>query len=244
MLDLAKVRNAYFNPPPDEPGRVLTREELHARYERRRVEGCLRRGGDPEAGRFGRTRLLDRRSGQTAHRFRRAARTRRASSAPAARLVRLSPSTKCLSSARRCRGGPRLLCRARRRSLSGDAATSQRRAARIARFGPRNLRDASGRRCGTSSLASASGISNGFFPEADSPSMKSPEPSTAPIPAAPKSSLGSTSSRFPPASRRMPDYCQRKPRRPSSTTLVTLPIPLGNPSSSIPGDPVAHRDPE
>ncbi len=47
MLDLAKVRHAYFNPPPDDPERALTREELHARYERRRVEGCLRRGGDP-----------------------------------------------------------------------------------------------------------------------------------------------------------------------------------------------------
>ena len=47
MLDLAKVRHAYLNPPPDDPERVLTREELYARYERRRVEGCLRRGGDP-----------------------------------------------------------------------------------------------------------------------------------------------------------------------------------------------------
>ena len=47
MLDLAKVRNAYFDPPPDDLGRALTREELYARYERRRVEGCLRRGGDP-----------------------------------------------------------------------------------------------------------------------------------------------------------------------------------------------------
>ena len=47
MLDLAKVRHAYFHPAPDEPERALTREELYARYERRRVEGCLRRGGDP-----------------------------------------------------------------------------------------------------------------------------------------------------------------------------------------------------
>lgn len=47
MLDLAKVRNAYFDPPPGDPERALTREELYARYERRRVEGCLRRGGDP-----------------------------------------------------------------------------------------------------------------------------------------------------------------------------------------------------
>ena len=47
MLDLAKVRHAYRHPPPDDPTRVLTREELYARYERRRVEGCLRRGGDP-----------------------------------------------------------------------------------------------------------------------------------------------------------------------------------------------------
>ncbi|MYC89474.1 MAG: hypothetical protein F4X22_14750 [Gemmatimonadales bacterium] len=47
MLDLAKVRNAYFDPPPGDPERALTREELYARYERRRVEGCLRRGGNP-----------------------------------------------------------------------------------------------------------------------------------------------------------------------------------------------------
>ena len=47
MLDLAKVRHAYFHPGPDEPERALTREELYARYALRRVEGCLRRGGDP-----------------------------------------------------------------------------------------------------------------------------------------------------------------------------------------------------
>ena len=51
MLDLKKVRDAYFNPPPDDPERAPTREELYARYERRRVEACLRSGGDPrEAG--------------------------------------------------------------------------------------------------------------------------------------------------------------------------------------------------
>ena len=47
MLDLAQVRHAYFHPPPDDPGRPLTREELHARYERQRVERCLMRGGNP-----------------------------------------------------------------------------------------------------------------------------------------------------------------------------------------------------
>ncbi|MDE0179643.1 MAG: hypothetical protein OXP36_13745 [Gammaproteobacteria bacterium] len=47
MLDLAKVRHAYFHPPPDDPERALTREELFARYERRRVEACLSHGGDP-----------------------------------------------------------------------------------------------------------------------------------------------------------------------------------------------------
>ena len=45
MLDLTKVRHAYFHPPPDDLDRVLTREELYARYERRQVEGYLRRGG-------------------------------------------------------------------------------------------------------------------------------------------------------------------------------------------------------
>ena len=47
MLDLEKVRAAYFNPPPDDPEKVPTREELYARYERRRVEACLETGGDP-----------------------------------------------------------------------------------------------------------------------------------------------------------------------------------------------------
>ena len=47
MLDLEKVRAAYFDLPPDDPERVPTREELYARYERRRVEACLRSGSDP-----------------------------------------------------------------------------------------------------------------------------------------------------------------------------------------------------
>ena len=47
VLNLAQVRHAYFHPPPDDPGRPLTREEVHARYERQRVERCLMRGGDP-----------------------------------------------------------------------------------------------------------------------------------------------------------------------------------------------------
>ena len=51
MLDLEKVRAAYFNPPPDDPERVPTRQELYACYERRLVKACLLSGGDPrEAG--------------------------------------------------------------------------------------------------------------------------------------------------------------------------------------------------
>ncbi len=49
MLDLAKVRRLYFNPPPDDPEREPTREELWARAESRAVEACLRWGGDPKA---------------------------------------------------------------------------------------------------------------------------------------------------------------------------------------------------
>lgn len=49
MLDIAKVRRLYFNPPPDDPEREPTREELWARAERRAVEACLRWGGDPKA---------------------------------------------------------------------------------------------------------------------------------------------------------------------------------------------------
>ncbi len=49
MLDLAKVRAHYFDPPPPDPERVPTREEIYARYERERFEACVERGGDPEA---------------------------------------------------------------------------------------------------------------------------------------------------------------------------------------------------
>jgi len=49
MLDFAKVRAYYFDPPPEDPERIPAREELYARYERERFEDCLLRGGDPEA---------------------------------------------------------------------------------------------------------------------------------------------------------------------------------------------------
>ena len=49
-FDFGKVREFYFNPPADDdPPRIPTEEEFCARYERRRVANCLRRGGDPEA---------------------------------------------------------------------------------------------------------------------------------------------------------------------------------------------------
>ena len=48
MLDFAKVRAFYFDPPPDDPERIPSREEIYARYERDRFERCLLRGGDPE----------------------------------------------------------------------------------------------------------------------------------------------------------------------------------------------------
>ena len=49
MLDLAKVRAFYFDPPPSDRPRIPTREELYARHECERFENCLLRGGDPEA---------------------------------------------------------------------------------------------------------------------------------------------------------------------------------------------------
>ena len=49
MLDFDQVRAFYLDPPPANPERAPTREELTARYERDRVEGCLLRGGDPKA---------------------------------------------------------------------------------------------------------------------------------------------------------------------------------------------------
>ncbi len=49
MLDFDQVRAFYFDPPPADPERMPTREELTARYEHDRVEECLLRGGDPRA---------------------------------------------------------------------------------------------------------------------------------------------------------------------------------------------------
>lgn len=49
MLDFDQVRAFYFHPPPADPERTPTREELTARYERDRVDDCLLRGGDPRA---------------------------------------------------------------------------------------------------------------------------------------------------------------------------------------------------
>ena len=40
---------SYFDPPPADPERIPTREELTARFERDRVEDCILRGGDPQA---------------------------------------------------------------------------------------------------------------------------------------------------------------------------------------------------
>ena len=45
MIDYDLVRAYYFDPPPRDPERVPSDEELIARYERRRVEDCIRRGG-------------------------------------------------------------------------------------------------------------------------------------------------------------------------------------------------------
>ena len=49
MLDLDRVRAAYFNPPPEDPEYQPSREERFAEYERRAVKWCLERGGDPRA---------------------------------------------------------------------------------------------------------------------------------------------------------------------------------------------------
>lgn len=47
MLDVAKIRHFYFNPPAADPERLPSPEELYAREERRAVERCLLSGGDP-----------------------------------------------------------------------------------------------------------------------------------------------------------------------------------------------------
>ena len=53
MLDLEKVRQAYYHPPPDDPERMPTREEIHAARERLRVETSLDLGLDPKEQRLG-----------------------------------------------------------------------------------------------------------------------------------------------------------------------------------------------
>lgn len=47
MLDTAKIRHLYFNPPAGAPPPAPSREELYARAERRAVEDCVLAGGDP-----------------------------------------------------------------------------------------------------------------------------------------------------------------------------------------------------
>ena len=49
MIDFARVRAYYFAPPPPDPLSIPSDEELIARYERRRVERCILRLGDPAA---------------------------------------------------------------------------------------------------------------------------------------------------------------------------------------------------
>lgn len=44
MLDLEEVRQAYYHPPPEDPERIPTREEIYAERERLSVETCLRLG--------------------------------------------------------------------------------------------------------------------------------------------------------------------------------------------------------
>ena len=53
MLDLKKIRRLYFDPPPPDPDRLPSREELYAREERRAVERCLLSGGDPRTAGLG-----------------------------------------------------------------------------------------------------------------------------------------------------------------------------------------------
>ncbi len=47
MTDFGRVRAYYFAPPPPDPLSIPSDEELIARYERRRVERCILRLGDP-----------------------------------------------------------------------------------------------------------------------------------------------------------------------------------------------------
>ena len=49
MIDYDLVRTYYYHPPSPHPERVPSDEELIARYERRRYDDCILRGGDPVA---------------------------------------------------------------------------------------------------------------------------------------------------------------------------------------------------
>ncbi|MDE3261410.1 MAG: hypothetical protein OYL41_05415 [Acidobacteriota bacterium] len=49
MLDIARLRHAFFHPPPDGERRLPTREEHIARRERRALDACHHDGSDPRA---------------------------------------------------------------------------------------------------------------------------------------------------------------------------------------------------
>ena len=48
MVDIERVREFCFNPPPDDEPRFSTAEECYARNERSRVENCLDHDRDPK----------------------------------------------------------------------------------------------------------------------------------------------------------------------------------------------------
>lgn len=69
MLDTAKIRHLYFNPPTGGPPPAPSREEFYGRVERRAVEYCILAGGDPRAQGLGENGALIGGPGERARHF-------------------------------------------------------------------------------------------------------------------------------------------------------------------------------
>ena len=248
MLDLAKVRRAYFDPPADDPGRALTREELYARYERRRVEGCLLRGRDPRREGLGEHGSLmggpDKPLTAFGVRPERAGRLQPLPLAwfdyPRARFASPPPG--------RTEEAHDFFAALAADHLAGMPERPS--GARLARtFRSTELKGREWSQVWHVLACIRIWDLKRLLPEAGCRSTKSPGPFTSPTAAGPKSSTGSISSRFPPGNRRILASWNSPPPRPSSKKppsrpASTLPISLGNPRSSILGDPTGRRSPE
>lgn len=211
MLDFAKVRAFYFDPPADDPARIPSREELYARFERERFEHCLVRGGDPEAEGLGPHGSLIGGANKPLT-FSTAFPSFAPSSVPCLSHGSTTPGATPESfhrpaPRRRTPSSPRSPAR-----TSPECPTDLPAAFFAATFGLPNSPAGHGPRSGTSLPASIPSTCTDCFPAAPSHSTRRPASSTSPTPAAPTSSAGSTNSAAGPSDRRSPG-CDSQPRR-------------------------------